>query len=255
MKALILAAGKGTRLGEMTSMLPKAMVTLAGRPILDYVLDFLDHPEIDEIAIVGGHRFNAIKKHVGTYALKPLRFYYNPAFATEGSVRTIMTAEDFLDTDFIILNADHIYPQTMLDAYVSKQRGITIACDFDRTLVADDMKIKLGTDGQLTKIRKDLTEFDGGYIGSTFIPAEKAVAYKEALHASYDIYGKGSNAEAVMGHMAANDHKISIADLSGFGWLEVDTQEDLVRAEKEIRASRFADRLRGTFLPVGTETL
>jgi len=246
MKALILAAGKGTRLDDMTAKRPKAMVDLCGRPILDYVLDFLDHPEVDEIAIVGGYRFNSIKKHVGSYALKPVRLYYNPFFASEGSIRTIMTAADFLDSDLIVLNSDHIYPPAMLDAYISKQRGITIACDFDRTLVADDMKIKLDRDGLLTKIRKDLTVFDGGYIGSTFIPANMTTAYKEALRDSYEIYGKGSNAEAAVGHLAANGRKISIADLSGFGWLEVDTKEDLARAEKEIGTLRPSE---GTIAP------
>jgi choline kinase len=225
------------------------MVQVGGRPILDHVLDFLDHPEIDEIAIVGGYKSGVIKRHVAKYTLRTVRFYFNPAFASEGSIRTIMTAEDFLDGDFIVLNADHIYPSRMLDAYISKQRGITIACDFDRSLVADDMKIKLDKNGLLTKIRKDLTEFDGGYIGSTFIPAEKVAAYKDALHASYDIYGKGSNAETVVGHLAANDHKISIADLSGFGWLEVDTQEDLARAEKEIVSSRFGEGGRRPAIP------
>lgn len=233
MNALILAAGKGSRLKNLTSDRPKAMVNVAGRPLIDYVLDFLDHPSIEEIAVVTGYQAGTITAHLKGIA-KNIRTYFNELFH-EGSIRSIMTAQSFLDTDFILLNADHIYSKKMMDIYLFKQRGLTVACDFDRALGPDDMKIKKGPDGYLTKIRKDLSDFDGGYIGSTYVPKEKLGPYKKALVDSYEIYGKASNAETAVGHMAANDHKISIADLSGIGWLEVDTPEEAAAAENKIR--------------------
>lgn len=236
MKALILAAGKGTRLGSLTSALPKALVPINGRPLIEYILETLDHPSIEEIGVVGGYQFELLESLLKTR--KKVRTFYNPHFA-DGSIRTIITALDFINTDLALFNADHIYPKKLLNSYLRQCRNgnITIACDFDRTLVADDMKIKKGRSGFLTKIRKDLTEYDGGYIGSTFVPKEMIGSYKKAVLSSYEIYGKEVNAEAVIGHMAANDHQIAIADLSGIGWWEVDTQEDLKRAEGELRIS------------------
>ncbi len=236
MKALILAAGKGERLKELTKDRPKGMVSVGGRPLIDHVLDFLDHPKITEVGIVTGYQPEILESHIKAISLShnpTISLFRNPHFH-EGSIRTIMTAQDFLDTDFIVLNADHIYPKRMADVYFSQCKGMTIACDFDRALTGDDMKIKLDSKRHLTKIRKDLKEFDGGYIGSTFVPKNRLGAYKEVLRASYEIYGKQSNAEAAVGHMAANGEVISVADLSNIGWLEVDTQEDLKHAEEVL---------------------
>lgn len=236
MKALILAAGRGDRLGTYTRDRPKAMVSVAGKCLIDHVLEFLDQPEIEEIGIIGGYKYEVLRVHVEQIqktSKKKIRLFYNPDFH-EGSVRTIMTALDFLDTDFILLNADHIYPKKMFRPYLKQMHGITTACDYDRTLVQDDMKIKEDENGFVKKIQKTLKEFDCGYIGSSYIPKEKVSAYREAVIATYEIYGKNSNAEAVIGHLAANDHRISIADLSRIGWHEVDTPEDRQIAEEKI---------------------
>jgi|SRR3989338_1473860 len=233
MKALILAAGKGSRLGNMTLDRPKAMVNVSGRPLIDYVLDFLAHREVKEIGIVGGYKFEVLTSYLRTYALTHLRTYFNPNY-NEGSIRTVMTACDFLDDDFLLMNADHIYPKRMLPSLLAQRHGITAMCDYDRNLTGDDMKIKKGKDGYLIKIRKDLADYDGGYIGMTYIPKTKLGAYKEAMADSYKIYGASSNVEAILGHMASSGHQISIADLGGQGWLEVDTPEDLKGAEARI---------------------
>jgi len=238
MKAIILAAGKGTRLGDLTIDRPKSMVNVGGRPIIDSVLDYCDHPMVDEIGIVGGFAFDTLSIHIEMYRRcgyhKKITLFENKRF-DEGSIRTVMTAEDFLDSDFMLLNADHIYPKRMLERFIAQFKGITTACDRDRELVADDMKVKVGSDGFLTKIRKDLTDFEWGYIGSTYVPKDRVATYKNAMREAYDVYGKQSNIETVVGHLAANDEKVSVADLSGIGWIEVDTQDDLAVANEKIK--------------------
>ncbi len=240
MKALILAAGRGDRLGTWTRDRPKAMVQVAGKALIDYVLKCLDLPEIEEIGIVTGYKHDILEEHIGSLGKtgkKKIRVFYNSAF-NEGSVRTIMTALDFLDTDFIILNADHIYPKKLIKKYLTQRKGITVTTDNDRKLGQDDMKVKRDERGFLKKIQKTLRDFDCGYIGSSYIPKDKVGAYKEAVLATYEIYGKNSNAEAVIGHLAANGHEISISDLSHIGWYEVDTPEDRIVAEKKLRHFR-----------------
>lgn len=240
MKVLILAAGMGERLRPLTNDCPKALVRVAGKTLLERVFDFINHPSVTEIGIVGGYRFDVLSEHLKRqHAKTPKRqdVFCNPYF-TEGSVRTLITACDFLDTDFLLMNTDHIYPQQMMDSFIKQQRGITAACDFDRKLGPDDMKVKLDNGenkGNLTKIRKDLKEYDCGYIGMSYIPREELANYKKAVFDTYEICGPASPVEFVLGHMAANGHKISVADLSGFGWLEVDTIEDLEKAEKSLR--------------------
>lgn len=65
MKAIILAAGQGTRLRPLTYAIPKPLLPVGGRPVLDYVLDNLTHcSEIDEIYIAVSHRASTIKEYL-----------------------------------------------------------------------------------------------------------------------------------------------------------------------------------------------
>ncbi len=63
MKAIILAGGKGTRLAEYTTKIPKPMVKINGRPIITFIIDHYLKFGISEILIAGGYKFNLLKKY------------------------------------------------------------------------------------------------------------------------------------------------------------------------------------------------
>lgn len=243
MKALILAAGLGNRLGDLTVDRPKAMVPVAGRELILRVFDFLDNPAITKKAVVTGYQADNLKSFIRHHAPET-EFFYNPDFR-QGSIRTLETAMEFLDDDFLLMNADHIYPKRMLPIILNSVKGISAVCDFDRNLIADDMKIKMlnpptppfckgGQRGDLIKIGKDLTDFDCGYIGMTACKKYRIPKYIDAIRRTRKIYGDECPVEWVLGHLAANGEKIGICDASGIGWLEVDTKEDLKTAEDKL---------------------
>lgn len=230
MKALILAAGMGNRLGKLTTDKPKALVQVGSALLIDRTISFVKHPKIEKIGVVGGYCFDALQKHLDR---EKVQMFLNPRFR-EGNISTIRAATDFIDDDLLILNVDHIYPKEMLTHILNTAKGISAVCDFDRRLVSDDMKVKLNTDRKLQKISKQLTDFDCGYIGMTFVSKNMSEIYKKAVNETFEIYGKDSCVEFVLGHLAANDHEINICDTTGFKWLEVDTPEDLLNAEKVL---------------------
>ena len=63
MKAVLLAAGRGTRLQPITNAISKQMIKIAGKPLLEYIIDDLVDHGYDEICIVIGHHGNQIKKY------------------------------------------------------------------------------------------------------------------------------------------------------------------------------------------------
>jgi len=230
MKVIVLAAGLGNRLEERTKDIPKALVQVAEKCLIDRVFDFIDHKEVTEIAVVGGYCFDRLKDHLKDHNIK---LFFNPKFE-QGNIFTLKSALDFMDNDTLIMNVDHIYLKEMFDHILSNTKGITAICDFDRNLAPDDMKIKLDENKKLKKISKTLKDYDAGYIGMTYISKDMINRYKEGVDQTIDIYGPSSCVEFVLGHLAANNIEINICDTSGFKWQEVDTGEDLKRAEAEL---------------------
>lgn len=236
MKALILAAGLGNRLGHLTRERPKAMVKVSGRELILRVFDFLDHPAITSKAVVTGYLSEELKAFVERHAPEA-QLFYNPHFE-QGSIRTIETAIKYFDDDTLIMNVDHIYPKRMLPVILNGAAGITAICDFDRTLGADDMKVKLSANRNVARIMKTLTDFDCGYIGMTCVARTNIPAYVDAIKRTREIYGDNAPVEWVLGHMAANGADIGICDASGLCWLEVDTPDDLRAAETKLSTDK-----------------
>lgn len=232
MQAIILAAGMGIRLGNLTTDLPKAMVSVAGKELILYVMDFLNNPAISEKIVVTGYNSDKLTAFLKTHAPE-VKTVFNPHFQ-EGSIRTIEAAMPYIKTGALIMNVDHIYPKRMLFHILKAKPEISAVCDFDRKLGSDDMKIKINPKGQLTHIRKTLSEFDGGYIGMTVLSKNILATYSDAVSRTRQSEGDKTSVESVLGLLAKEGHPINICNTSGIGWFEIDTQNDLAHAEQYL---------------------
>lgn len=236
MQAVILAAGIGQRLGELTRDRPKALVRVCGKELILWVMDFLDHPGVGERIVVTGYEAPKLEEFLNLH--RPgVRTVHNPDFR-DGSIRTIEAALPHLKEDFLLMNVDHIYERRLLDLILKHRRGIAAVCDFDRELAGDDMKVKLGADGNLSLISKALLDFDGGYIGMTFVPDEEFTAYRRAVRGVLRKEGDAAAVERAISLAAAAGSAVRICDASGIPWFEVDTPEDLARAEAGLGDNR-----------------
>jgi len=232
MQAIIIAAGLGNRLGDLTRDRPKALVPVAGRELILHTLDFVDHPAVDERIVVTGYEGERLGKFIAENC-PGVRTAHNPHYR-DGSIRTIEAALEHVRGDFLLMNVDHIYPRRMLTRILDRARGITAMCDFDRRLGRDDMKVKL-EGGRLVAIKKTLAEYDGGYIGMTYCAASSLDRYREGVARTRTVSGDSANVEAALALLAYENEEINICDVSGMGWLEVDTQADLENAQRTLR--------------------
>lgn len=103
MKAVILAAGKGTRMGDLTQELPKPMLQVQGRPILEHILEGLVGAGIREIAIVTGWRAEVIEDHFGDGSRFGVRIGYARQEVPDGTGRAPGYARGFLGSDDFLL--------------------------------------------------------------------------------------------------------------------------------------------------------
>lgn len=239
MKALILAAGQGIRLGSLTDGHPKGLVKVAGQELILHTLAFLRHPQITQIGCVIGFQAEKMRQFLREQAPQ-VQCFENKQFQA-GNLLSLMAGFDFLDDDFLLMNVDHIYPQTILEKIVQSHDNITVACDFDRKLVADDMKVqqtchsRAGGNPYLKAMDKKLESYDGGYIGMTFCPKAKLDLYREACQNTLKDRGEKVCVEGVLDCLAKQGEPIAIADMSGLRWHEVDTKEDAALAEQNLQ--------------------
>jgi len=239
MRAIVLAAGTGSRLGEITKVRTKGMVPVKGKRLIDYLFDFFERDFFDEIIVVGGFYYEDLKNHISALNYKNVRVIENKDFL-KGNIFTLLRAlKEFSDDSFLVTNVDHIYPRVMFKKMKESMSGITAMCDFDRKLGADDMKVKLYSDNTIERISKQLDVFDCGYIGMTYIDRSKENFYRESVEKTVERVGEKAVVENVLQLIAESKADApNICDLSGFGWYEVDTEEDLLNAEMGLENDR-----------------
>lgn len=107
MQVVILAAGKGTRMGGLTKEVPKPMLSIKNKPILAYKIETLPE-EIDEVVLVVGYLAHAITNYFGdSYDGKKMTYVIDENFS--GTAGALFAAKDVLKEEFIVMMGDDLY--------------------------------------------------------------------------------------------------------------------------------------------------
>lgn len=230
MKALILAAGIGSRLAPLTDDLPKSLVPVNGMPILFKQIENLHQNGIIDISIVTGYRADLLKNAVKE-KYSDVQFIDNVDYLDTNNMYSAYLARDlFSDTPFLMMNADVFYDASVIHSLLQYPAESAIVTDIGNYL-DESMKV-IEKDGRLVKISKAITK-------------------EEALGASIDVYKFSANAGSLFfnacktyieekkelklwSEVALDDIlKKSIfkaCPLNG-RWMEIDNHDDLKVAE------------------------
>lgn len=130
MKAMILAAGEGTRLRPLTLALPKPMVPIANVPLLVRTIRLLREGGVTEIAVNLFHRPDAIRDALGDGAELGVRLVYSDEATLMGTAGGVKRMEAFLDEPFLVLYGDNLYQADfapLVAFHRERQADVTIA--------------------------------------------------------------------------------------------------------------------------------
>ncbi len=116
MQAVILAAGHGTRMEELTTDVPKPMLDVAGKPLLEYKLEALPD-EITEVIIVTGYLGDVIKQHFGSSYIGK-KILYAEQKDLNGTAGALWCAQPFLRDRFLVMMGDDIYARSDIEACI-----------------------------------------------------------------------------------------------------------------------------------------
>tara|TARA_B110000438_G_C15789992_1_gene640227 strand:+ start:746 stop:1699 length:954 start_codon:yes stop_codon:yes gene_type:complete len=116
MKVVLLAAGLGTRLGSMTSCLPKPMIMISGKPILEHIILDLKNSGFSEFCIVIGYLGNMIKTYFGDGSSLNIHISYVEQKKFSGTASATKLSENFVSNDpFLLYLADTVIPENLKD--------------------------------------------------------------------------------------------------------------------------------------------
>lgn len=149
MKAVILAAGEGTRLRPKTGEIPKPLVEVDDKPILTYCFETLLDIGIEEAVVVVGYKKDRIIERYGN-AFRGLEIRYAHQPERLGLAHALLTAEDHVDSDFAVLNGDNIYSAN-LSAAVNRHAET----DADITFPIDEVSLETARDGAVCEVDDD----------------------------------------------------------------------------------------------------
>jgi L-glutamine-phosphate cytidylyltransferase len=241
-KVALLAAGLGSRLGTLTVELPKALVPVGDRTLLAHALAFAARLAPAEVVVVGGFGFPLVAAEIdrlrradaATAALDSLTLLENREFR-QGNLLSLETARPHLDDDFLLLNVDHIFRPSIAALVLPPPAGVTAFIDTDRILGDDDMKVKRDAQGRIARIAKTLTDFDAGYVGMTRVPATSLERYFSEMEAARASEGPAIHVERLLARLAEAGDPPLCREISGHGWLEVDTPTERDAAETALK--------------------
>lgn len=106
MKAVIMAGGKGSRLQPLTRRMPKPMVPLLDRPVMEYILELLERHGIRDVAVTLGYMPATIREYFGDGSGFGLRLRYIEEINPLGTAGGVKNAGDFLDRTFLVISGD-----------------------------------------------------------------------------------------------------------------------------------------------------
>lgn len=131
-KAIVLAAGKGTRLLPLTLALPKEMIRVGVNPVIEHAIRVLKAGNIKDILIVVGRKKNAIMDYLGSGERHGLNIYYRIQEEPKGTAHAVLSGKDFIDSeDFAVIYGDnYLQPynvtKSIIEFHESKNADATI---------------------------------------------------------------------------------------------------------------------------------
>lgn len=247
LKALVLAAGQGSRLRPYTDCLPKALVEFNGQPLIDYQLTAFTALNINDVTVVTGYKSEQWDAYLGK-----VRVIRNNEYALSNMVYSLFVANNLfkgLDEDLIISYGDIIFEPFVLEKLMSTKGDVAVVSDkawrsywgirMD-DLEGDVESFKKSPEGRLLELGKkveSLDDVEGQYIGLIKVShkfCSQLDYYNEKLMTDSVLQNRNPKQLYMtdfIQYLIDNRCLINVCEVNR-GWLEFDTCDDMNKYNK-----------------------
>ena len=241
MKAVILAAGVSRRLYPLTYDIPKCLIKVGEKPIINHQLDSLKNSGIDEIIIVVGYHREILIDHINTnYQSLNVNFVLNQHYFETNTAYSLQLCDALINNDqFILLNADVLYPYEVLERLMNSSHDTILAVEIKKC-GKEEVKVIEGKDERIVAIGKDLIEDNclGEFIGVAKLSKNFSTIFFQSLDKLINAGGKSDYFEAAINPIL-NYHPVYYENVSDLPCIEIDFIEDLENAKKLVKSDLF----------------
>ena len=231
MKAIILAAGKGTRL-DGAAVKPKCLVEIGGSTLLQRQIETLKSLDVKKIVVVVGFGADGVREECGN----EVTFVENIRFAETSSLYSLWLAKEHLSEGFVVLNCDVLFhPQMLADLLGSSHPDALLLSDTEIAPLGDEeMKVKV-KDQLVVDISKamDPSEADGENVGVVKFSANGAKLLVDYMNKLIEAGAIKDWAPRAFREFARH-HPLHALSTRGLPWIEIDFPEDYQRAVEEV---------------------
>jgi L-glutamine-phosphate cytidylyltransferase len=236
MKAVILAAGQGTRIRSVHGEHPKCLIEVDNTTILDHQLDALSRAGINDVAIVVGYEKEQIINRVMSRTLSQsqrVHFIENPAFAITNNIYSLWLAFEWLRGDsFIVLNADVIFDAEILDIAGSMA---PISMIVDPLWRDETMKVIIQADRVIQMSKKISRErFSGTYIGITVFSKAIQTRFFDKVRTLISAARVNEFFNTAVQELVDEGVHVGYTSTDGLAWAEIDDPTDLSFARQNV---------------------
>ena len=259
MQAIILAAGMGRRLGELTKNNTKCMVEVNGVKLIDRVLTYLSHLNLKRIVIVVGYKAENLVNYIeNQYGNLNVEFVENPIYDKTNNIYSLALAKDkFKEDDTLLLESDLIYEESMLRLLVDNQQpDLALVAKYEKWMdgtmvtIDDDCNIlnfiskKEFKQTEVDKYYKtvNIYKFSKSYINNQYLPL---------LEAYCQMKGNNEYYEEVLRVLTMIDKSsLKALPIGDEKWYEIDDIQDLdiaetIFAEGDLKLKKYMKRYGG----------
>lgn len=245
MNAIIIAAGSGKRISNDVKSLPKSLITVNNKRIIDYQIEILKQFKIENIIIITG-KFNE------KFDLKNVQYIHDLEHENHDILGSLMEAKQFLNNDVLVIYSDIIFESKIIDQLLNSSGDISIAVDMNwkkhyknrsEHPISEAENVLLDNEQRILQIKKNIkntTMSVGEFLGIIKFSKNGSDIfvkhYNDALNRSNGkFHDSNSFSKAYLTDMIQEliDCNVSIEPVLIKGkWCEIDTFQDLKNAER-----------------------
>ena len=228
MQAVILAAGRGTRMGELTDTVPKPMLMVGGKNLIEHKINIL--PEsVDEVILIVGYKADVIRNYFGSEYKGKKMTYIEQENIVGGTADALWQAKDILHGKFLIMMGDDLYSADDIASCLLNEWSLLV----DRVHgTRKTGKVVLGADGSIQDI------IEGEHSGQEWWSSTNMFVLDPKLFSQKPVTKSSDSTELGLPQtvlVASRAQGIPLSAVPATFWFQITAPEDLEKAEVALK--------------------